>query len=509
MNWIECCPRPALLTDDAAYVRRNFNGLSPWRALEIGIRLFSTWMVSYQRLIMCPLMTAEVHEKFVISLYEQAEVLAEASPILWPRADHNHYIHEVLGLLVVACNFPEWKKSAEWRGQAIREMVRCAQAQITPEGGQIEGCPGYHDISVGMLISTAEIMQENGIDIPAELAQCIDSAANYSAWTLKPTGLIASVGDSAINCAAIAPHARQYKKIFGSYGAYGKCLPLIPGCEAAPISDEPAGVYHFRTLGQITARTGWSKTDSFFMLICHTPVNNGHSHQDPMNFLLTLQGEDIITDPSFYTYTNGEGRKRFKSPEYHSCLTFGGRPPFEYLNTWSFGPQKPGATAVVYESHGAHSLLAGDASHENYAPAEHRRLCALIDDDLFIVADDVKNPAQEAVRLYFHMDARVWEKTAEGAASPRIRAILPEDTAWELADSEKSPRVDRLEPSQRIIVTDGKPAAERIYLTVFSADPTVRDAAAVRTERGVEISLKKTGEAIRLLWKFGESCVME
>jgi len=501
LNWIKECPIPPLVTEDTNYVRRTFNGLSPWRALEVGIRMFSSWRNAYTRLLHCPLMTPQVHETFVLAMYDHARVLAIASPLIWPKANHNHYIHEVLGLLVLCCLFPEWKEAAAWKEQAIREFLRCVRMQITPEGGQVEGCPGYHNICMSMLYSAAQIMVENDIPLPEEFVRSLNQASAYAAWTMKPTGLVASIGDTAITPYDLPAQAASFRKLFGENGEYEKVLPLVD--RSKPESNVPGGIQHFITLGQITARTGWKRDDSYFMLVCNTPVVNGHSHQDPMTFVLTLEGRDVVTDPSYCTYMNGDKRKMYKSPEYHACLTFGGRPPFEYLSTWGFSPQKEGHTKNTYIS--AH-LLAGDASHANYEPNEHRRLCALIDKDTFIVADDVKNETREAVRLYFHMDTVGWKLTETGSASDSVFVHLPSNTAWELADSFKAPRTDMEVPTQRIIVTDENAAEDALYISLFSTCPLIQDFQAERTENGIEISYKKDGAPVRILWKFGESC---
>jgi len=52
---------------------------------------------------------------------------------------------ENLGLLRLACTFPEFQASRQWQTHALRELERCAMAQLTEDGGQIEGCPSYHN----------------------------------------------------------------------------------------------------------------------------------------------------------------------------------------------------------------------------------------------------------------------------------------------------------------------------------------------------------------------------
>ena len=64
-----------------------------------------------------------------------------ARPRLFPEADHNHYLMENLGLLEIASLFPEFADAGMWKAHAVREIERCAARQLTPDGGQVEGCP--------------------------------------------------------------------------------------------------------------------------------------------------------------------------------------------------------------------------------------------------------------------------------------------------------------------------------------------------------------------------------
>ena len=504
MNWIETCACPDYGTDDRETLRLRFNNtvdISPWRILEAGIRMFESWRNSYVRLLFSEVMTPQIHEKMVCSMHEHGCVLSHVSPKIWPNADHNHFFHEMLGLLCVSMDHPEWKDAAAWQKQATHELLRCCQAQITPEGGQLEGCPGYHSGCLSMMFSFVSILRQADAKIPPLLMDCIRRASEYSVWTLKPTGLMASFGDTTITPGGIPAQANTYRSLFADYGVFDRIRPLLSS--AASEQTYEGGIMHFRTLGQITARTGWTRDDSYFMFGCNTPVPNGHSHQDPMSFVLTLNGRDVVTDPSHCTYMNGEKRKLYKSPEYHSTLTFGGRPPFTYISTWSFGEQKEGKTVATYAADG---LLAGDAFHRNYEPSEHRRLCALIGKDVFLTADDVYNASSETVRLYFHMDTPDWTLTENGATDGQIRVHLPAGTEWSLADSTKAPRNDTEVPTKRIIVTDENPSENAVYITLFTSAQDISDICAQRAEDGIQISYKRGGECIRLLWKFGEKC---
>ena len=184
-NWIDTCPLPKLIDENTTgeefqAIRRVFSGLSPWRSLEVGIRMFDSWNFAYDSLLHSELMTPELHSKIVRSFYEHALVLRTMSPIYWPKADHNHYLHEMLGLFEIACLFPDFKESDAWREFAVHELGRCAKAQFAKDGGQIEGSPNYHNGCLSMFFSFVEAARSFGVEVPEYLFDICKKATDYA-----------------------------------------------------------------------------------------------------------------------------------------------------------------------------------------------------------------------------------------------------------------------------------------------------------------------------------------
>ncbi len=513
LDWIHSCPRPTMPEDKKELVR-VFNGVSAWRILECGIRLFESFNAVYQYLLFSEPMTPSAHAEYVSSVYEQAEILSLVSPVAWPKADHNHYIHEMLGLLVTALHFPEFKTSKAWLEQSTRELFRAIRAQITEEGAQCEGCANYHDICLDMIAKALKEMSDNGIPLPSDIKTLTERAYGYSAWTLSPTGRLASVGDSFMLPKTLPALIDGYYKREGTLGPYGAVVPLIDRtlCSAVPnavfdaesekADKSTADIRHYRSVGQIIARTGWNPDDSYFHFICKTPVVNGHAHIDPMSFTLVMRGQDVVTDPSYYTYQDGEARRRYKSIKYHSSLTFNDREPFEYVSTWKYTPQKNGNTLSVYKEK---DLLAGDAYHENYAPAEHRRLTALLGKDIFVICDDVYNPCLEKITLRFHLDTRDYSLTPFGASDGRVNIFLPSGRCA-MENATKSPFTDLSEPTEILSVEPVISGEKAVYVTVFSLYDGIK-ASAVRIGGEIRISITDGKQYSReLVWRPGEYC---
>ena len=516
-NWIDTCPLGPLPNENTTpeemqAIRKTFSGLNPWRSLEVGIRMFDSWNLAYERLLHTEMMTPALHSKIAYSFYEHALVLREMSPRYWPNADHNHYLHEMLGLLLIACIFPDFKESDAWREFAIHELGRCAKAQFTEDGGQIEGSPNYHNGCLSMFLSLVDVARKFDLSLPDNILDICSKATDYAIATIGPDGIIAPFGDTGY--LTIGPNL--IRRYYGCFGELGPCAKLfaihgttdpdvVPEIEQAKAREyalsAPAEDNLQRQLDQYFARTGWTRESSAFAFMCHSPVCNGHSQIDPMTFILYLNGDPIVVDPSYYTYRECEERKLFKSPEYHSCLTFDNKHPYEYVTRWSFTPQREGKIRKSYRLPG---VFAADASHHGYDPDYHKRLCALVGDDVFLVADDVANVTGTDVRIYFHMDDPTIKVESGVAKSDRITVLLPDGMSAECVPANKSLHTDSLVPTSRIILTDTAHKS-RQYLTVFTKRNDITEPRIERVDGGIRISYKQDGDEIAFLWSFTNS----
>lgn len=516
-SWVDTCPMHPLQTPESTpeevhEIRKFYSGLTPWRSLEVGIRMFDSWNIAYDSLLFSGLMTPELHSKIAYSFYEHALVLRDMSPRYWPQANHNHYIHEMLGLFEIACLFPDFNESDAWREFALSELLRCAKAQFTPDGGQLEGSPHYHYCCLKMFFDFFIAARSFGVPVLQEITDICKKAVDYMIAVIGPDGIVSTIGDSPFH--AVGEHLAAYQyKCFGELGAVAKLFSIHKEHDTVVIPEDvqaAARAYadslggednRQRQIDQYFARTGWKREDSAFGFVCHSPIFNGHAHQDVASFTLYLKGDPVVVDPSYYTYRECPERKLFKSPEYHSTLTFDGKPPFEYVDRWRYGPQKEGGIRGFYKLDG---VYAADASHHCYDPDYHKRLCALVGDDVFIVLDDVINITETDVRIYFHMDDPSVEIDGNTAVSERIRVLLPEGVEAKAIASEKSLHTDITVPSKRIVLTDTAHRS-RMYLSVFTKRDDISDPVAERIDGGVKISYKQGGEERALLWSFSNS----
>lgn len=431
-HWIDDCPRQPLHDDCGNVLVDNFGGCECnqgiWRSLETGIRMYRTWPHLIHHLIETSYIDEAFLEVYLTSVYQHAEVLYAVPPILWPNADHNHYLMENNGLLYLSCMFPEFKDSEMWKQHAMHELERSIFAQVTSGGGQIEGCPSYHNGCIYWFVLPILLSKKYHFTVSDSYLKRLKSMVEYSAHATRPSGGNCPWGDSntitgtfswgafchylAFGDSSYITQARTYysyeelEKAASKYiwetddlCALRRVLDHIKESSALPVL--PAVSWQ-KDLKQVFMRTDWSTNALSVMFACRTPIQNAHAHMDPAGFDFTAYGRPLLADPAIFCYRDDEDRKKFKSIHWHNCLTLNHQDPWKYISSWSYGPQQPGDILSVRSTD---RLIYGVAEHLSYSPAIHKRIVSLVDKRFLLILDLLDGVVPDSsVQINFHID---------------------------------------------------------------------------------------------------------
>lgn len=432
-HWIEDCPCQPLYTESGQLAVEDFVGYKCnqgiWRSLEAGIRMYRTWPDIIHHLIHTDYIDETFLESYLTSVYRHAQILYLIPPILWPKADHNHYLMENNGLLYLSCMFPEFKDAELWRQHALREMERSIFVQVTSEGGQIEGCPSYHNGCIYWFVLPILLSKKYGFSISEPYKDRLKLMLQYSVSSTRPNASNCSWGDSNTYTGTLTWGALCYYLAFedSRYIEYARNFYSYKDLTdaASKYVWEVSDLVHLHTsleeikeqastpklpliswqkdLKQVFLRTDWSADARSLMFACRTPVQNQHAHMDPAGFDFTAYGRPLLVDPGIYCYRDDEDRRNFKSIHWHNCLSINHQDPWEYISSWSYGSQQPGDILHVEENE---RLMYAVAEHRNYQPAIHRRVTALVDQRFLLVLDLLAQVEEDSsVQINFHMDS--------------------------------------------------------------------------------------------------------
>lgn len=500
-NWIATAPmpKPSETLRTLEDVRRYFNREDPWRALEVGIRMYSSWPAVLRFLAGTRWLEGSRAERFARSVADHAEVLADYSPLLWPDADHNHYMMEMLGLLYASLMLPEHPRSNAWRALAVRDLVRCCANQFTEGGGQIEGCPHYHIVCLDVIARAVGGLREHGHAVPSELLTYMRQGVDYMLQSTRPTGEIVPWGDSDPHTStagallamwatgdteplrllrSLTSEDEVRRSIASKAWDIGDISQALSESRKVPTAMPPTHAW-LRGTHQATARTAWTPDAASVFFACRSPVNNSHAHIDPGGFDYTAFGKPLLVDPARYTYREGNDRRRYKVADTHNVLTIDGRDPFEYQNGWSYGTQRRGV--VVSVDRGADGRMVMVGEHENYAQAICRRTLVLLPGGVLVVVDRVTGIARgSSVQRWFHFNSVnvEWDGQRHCASTRDAGANVAVHTT---SGSQAS-----LYPGWISTVIDVEYPSQRLCLEAIANDSTYLAAAIVVPYRDVE-----------------------
>lgn len=489
-HWTETVPAPAV-PQDINRMGEVFSGAHPWRILEVGIRAYKTFPLVELFLDDSPLFTDELKQIYRDTMLQHARLLEEVSPILWPNADHNHFLMEMLGLLTVALQFDDQPEAPRRKAAAIANLERCSSAQLTADGGQIEGCPMYHNGCMFWFGHSFLLAQKYGFSFSDAYVERYRNALNYSAFALRPNGEIITWGDSTAK--NNAPLAGAYgfavfgdMRWFRAVERYSKRedvlreisdhlwrLPelekLLDGLETEAEAEALPCINRQKSLKQVFLRSGWDKEDISILFACRTPIQNFHAHTDPMGFDLSALGKPLLVDPGIITYRDIPERYLLKSPAYHNTVTVNRKDPFEYLGSFNYGPQKYGE---VYDAGEVGDLRYAAAIHVEYAPVVHRRAVVVVGNAFVVVLDNLEglNP-QDSVQMYYHFNSTRVEQVSGGWASTDADAAIAvyPTAGWTgtVLKGIVGERVDVWHESRRLELQEDNGAENRHYATVL------------------------------------------
>ncbi|MBE5892760.1 MAG: hypothetical protein E7286_05195 [Lachnospiraceae bacterium] len=513
-DWIATCPSPKL-EGTWEEICEMFKIAMPWRTLEIGIRMFEHWRTAFIFLVQEGFMDQELFELFVSSVKEHAYLLKTVPPHLWPDADHNHYLMENLGLLSAGEMLQELPEAAEWIAHAQRELERCAKGQLSEDGGQVEGCPSYHNGCMNHFCIWIGLAKKCNIEIPKEFLDLVYRGLDYSVHSLRPTGVEVPWGDSSPNYGAVSVAIRAYKAL-GSMrwlNGLGKMIPrekleslcaahshLLEGMTPAELLDKSTPeteefplVSRQRFLQQALMRSDWSRQALGVFFACRVPFQNGHTHLDPASFEFTAYGRNLLVDPGIYTYNDDEMRILFKSAKMHNTLTIGGREPVQYTGTWTFEGERDGCMLDWAE---AERFLAATSLHTSYFPANHERTVAIVDKKFLLVWDRLTHMmTEDAVEIWYHMNTLNGEILEDG----KVR--MTEDVSMLIASTANL--TPELYPGQISEVFSVSRPSTRVCLSDAAGSGRTRNYCSViypYTENAPKISeivLEEGGNAVR------------
>jgi hypothetical protein len=278
----------------------------------------------------------------------------------------NHYLSDVVGLMVIAGLFGRGQEGEAWGRWASDELVTEMETQVRSDGCDHEASIPYHRLVSELFIcgtQAGDSLRPGAF--PASYRERLDRMLEFTAAYTRPDGLAPQLGDN--DDGRFLPLG-DYGKGFRSHLHLFRqaSRPYSPATRSAAF---PAGGYYVMRHGDLYVLVRCGDTGIF--------GDGGHAHNDQLSFELCCGEAPLIEDPGVGTYyENEEERMRFRSTASHATLRVDGAEQNE-LPPWPRFPigNRSRAEAIEWEDNRERTRFAG--RHHGFEhlpdPATHER----------------------------------------------------------------------------------------------------------------------------------------
>jgi len=313
-------------------------GINWVNTMEVALRSVN-WVWAVRTLEVFRPVSSPLRERISVSLQAHARHIAlnlEGSPYL----RSNHFLADVLGLLVLGWALPTDPDSDAWFNGAHIGLEREIRLQVLPDGVGFEASTSYHGLSLELFLVAYLVGQLAGRPFSRAYRARLDQMLDVSAAVRLPNGRTPLFGDGDSGRVLPAGFDRspsQDEILWLGSAVLGRGRPLEgrPGGAVAwtmgvsawaelgrrPRAPEPprafpaGGLYVLRGDGaQAVVRCGGVGQNG----------NGGHSHNDQLSYEFA-GGTPLIVDSGTYAYTfDPSARNRFRGTAAHNGVMVDG-----------------------------------------------------------------------------------------------------------------------------------------------------------------------------------------
>lgn len=228
----------------------------------------------------------------------------------------NWLLAESSALAAVGILYPEFKDSPLWAKTGIDRLHAELDAQIYPDGAQVELTPHYHGACMNSFRRAIDLATWNAYPLPRDFIGKYENMFTCLMYIGKPDGHIPMLNDSDHDLIMgwMRDGAKRFNRRDFEFRATGGKSGSPP--ERVSIALNYSGFF--------VMRSDWG-ADALYLLMDVGPYGLGHQHEDKLGLDVHAYGRSHILDPGRFTYAPGKWRQYFLGTEGHSTILVDGR----------------------------------------------------------------------------------------------------------------------------------------------------------------------------------------
>lgn len=395
---------------------------------EIALRLMA-WTFGYHAFLNSPSSTPERKENFTLYVAAQAErIYKNIGYAISTRS--NHTISEAFGLWMVGLLFPELKHAEKYLSLGKRLLEQEAASQIFPDGSYSMYSLNYHRFILHIYLYAIQLGDINHFPLSTQLKQSVSNSMSYLCRLIDPkTGEMPVYGsnDGALALPLNNCDFTDYRPLMqlGWYITKGEFL-FEPGpwdedvfwlcgdsftaknAKDAKKEERRKSLSALGELGGESFPNGGiyllRNADSHALLHC-TDHTSRPSHADQLHMDLWMHGQEIAIDAGTYLYS-GQGiwRNGLARTSVHNTVTVDGKDQMTLLSRFTWTNWSKGKVLK-------HDKNLWQGEHDGYKPVSHKRTVMALDDDRWLVIDNLTANELHNYKLHCLLNDHPFEQT--------------------------------------------------------------------------------------------------
>ncbi|HKN96102.1 MAG TPA: alginate lyase family protein [Pseudonocardiaceae bacterium] len=342
---------------------------------------------------------------------------------LTPEVFRNHRVLEVYALLVVALAFPTLDDAPELLTFSIAELHRMLAEGFRPDGVHRESSTHYHLVALRSFLGARENARRFSLELPDDFDTLLERACEFALHCHRPDGVISALSDA--DSGSYPEVLRLAGLLFGrSYYRYAATEGAVGRPPATRMASFPDAGYFFQRSGWGDGECSYSD-ERFLVFDCGPLGDGGHGHYDALSVEVYAYGRPLLVDPGRYTYAeDGENLRRwFKGTAAHNTVCVDGMDQTPYRRG------RPGSKVATGTFLGRTSVpgldvLAGRVASPCY-DAVHTRRVWFVDDEYWVVEDELAAKTEHRYDLRWHLPAEAWGATELTAVGGKTAVRAP------------------------------------------------------------------------------------
>jgi Heparinase II/III-like protein/Heparinase II/III N-terminus len=406
-----------LATDDGAFLRAWERLVGSWirkvplgaESADIAARRMQNWTYAWALFASSSAFSGldeGLDEVIVESLGDHAHYVRGR---LTREVFRNHRILELYSLFVVALAFPRIDPSSELLDLASSELHRSLAEGFRTDGVHRENSTHYHLVALRSMVAARENARLFDIALADDFDELLERACDFAMHCHRPDGIVSALSDA---------DGGSYPEVLRLAGSLldrpDYVYAASEGVEGTPPASRAAS---FPDAGYYFQRSGWGDgedpyTDERFLVFDCGPIGDGgHGHYDALNVEIYARGRALVVDPGRFTYSEGGEnlRRWFKGTAAHNTVCVDG------LDQTPYRKGRPGTRVATATFLGRSSgtrldVLTGRVHSPNY-DAVHTRRVLFVNDEYWIVEDELTASSEHRYELRWHLSADAWGAT--------------------------------------------------------------------------------------------------